>query len=197
MGGGSLVAVTRTTLVCLALLGATALVLHAMGRPWSCACGHVALWHGDPASSENSQHLTDWYSFTHVIHGFLFYALAWGIGRLRGSPLPAGVGFMLAILLECAWEIVENTPWIVERYRAETVSLGYNGDSVVNSLGDIAATALGYGLAATLPVALIVVIALVIEVALAWLIRDNLTLNVLMLLHPVESVKAWQAGTGK
>ena len=113
----------------------------------------------------------------------------------RWRPLAFGHGLILATAIECAWELVENTPWIIGRYRAGTMALGYEGDSVVNSLMDILSTMSGYGLAATLPVAGIVVLALAIEVVLAWLIRDNLTLNVLMLIHPIESIKAWQAGT--
>lgn len=184
----------RTPLAALALLAATALCLHAMGRPWICTCGTVALWHGDPRSAENSQHLTDWYSFTHVVHGFLFYAAAWAIGRLRGRRLSPATGLMLALAAECAWEIAENTPWVIERYRAQTVSLGYVGDSVVNSIGDILSMLAGFGAAATLPAAAVVAAAVAIEAGLAWLIRDNLTLNLLMLLHPLESVRAWQAG---
>lgn len=185
---------TALTIAVLALMAATAAGLYAMGRSPMCACGYVALWNGDVNSAGNSQHIADPYSFSHVTHGVLFYGLAWLIGWLRGTPLPFGWGVLMAVGLECAWELAENTPAVIARYRAETVSLGYDGDSIVNSISDILAMLIGYAAAATLPVALVVAAAILAEVALAWLIRDNLVLNVLMLLHPIEAIKAWQAG---
>lgn len=187
---------TRTSLsiAVLALMAATAAGLYAMGRSPICACGYVAFWNGDVNSAGNSQHIADPYSFSHITHGVLFYGLAWLIGRLRGSPLPFGWGVLLAVGLECAWELAENTPAVIARYRAETVSLGYDGDSILNSMSDILAMLIGYAAAATLPVVLVIGAAIFGEVALAWLIRDNLVLNILMLLHPIEAIKAWQAG---
>ena len=187
-------ALVRTALIAALMLTGTVLGLWAMGRPWICSCGFVSLWHGDPNGPQTSQHLTDWYTFTHVVHGALFYGAAWAFGRLRGHPVPLGTAFLFALALECAWELAENTPAIVERYRAGTIALGYEGDSIVNSLADILAMAVGFGAAATLPVAVVVAAVVVSELALGWLIRDNLTLNVLMLIHPIESIKAWQAG---
>jgi hypothetical protein len=193
-GVDQLMTIARATSACLVLLLATTLGLRLMGRPWICTCGRIDLWHGNPNGPETSQHLVDWYSLTHIVHGFLFYAAAWLVGRLRGRAFSLGGGLLLAFLVECAWELAENTPSVVARYRAETIALGYEGDSIVNSASDILAMALGFAAAATLPVAVVITAAVAMEVALAWLIRDNLTLNVLMLLHPVESIKAWQAG---
>lgn len=163
-----------------------------MHRPPVCACGTIKLWHGVVNSSENSQHLADWYSFSHVIHGFLFYAAAHFAlrGRARGCALP------LAVLVEGLWEILENSPVIINRYREATIALGYSGDSIVNSLADIGWMALGFLLAARLPAWATIALALAFELATLALIRDNLTLNVLMLVWPIEGIKAWQSALG-
>ena len=182
---------TRTyALIVAGIFAAVAAAELIMGRvPW-CTCGYVKLWHGVVQSSENSQHVADWYTLTHVIHGVLFYAGLWLFARW----VPAGPRFVIAVALEGLWEVVENSSFIIERYRAQTLSLDYYGDSVVNSLSDIAAMMLGYWLTRILPTRLVIVLVLVIEVALAIGIRDNLTLNILMLIHPFDAIKRWQLG---
>lgn len=172
-----------------AVVAATVAVLLAMGRVPVCTCGTVKLWHGVVFSAENSQHLSDWYSFTHVVHGFVFYGLLWLVGR----RWPTGMRLMAATAIEGAWEILENTNMVIERYRAVTIALDYFGDSVINSVSDIFTMMLGFVLAARLPVRASLAVVAGLEIFLLIAIRDNLALNLLMLLAPVDAVREWQA----
>ena len=184
--------ITGSVLLVPATIGSSsaAAILLAMGREPICTCGYVKLWHGTVMSSENSQHITDWYTPSHIIHGFIFYGLFWLVGR----RWPLGLRLCLAILIEGAWEITENSDFIINRYREATVSLDYYGDSVVNSVADIACFVVGYAAAATVPVWSSVAGFAVTELLLLVWIRDSLLLNMLMLVHPVDAVKAWQLG---
>ena len=183
--------VSRTHIAAAAgIILAAALAEYLMGHPLICKCGYVKLWHFDVQSAENSQHLIDWYTPSHIIHGFLFYALLWLISRF--VPMSLGTRLVLAVVIEASWEVLENTPFAINRYREATIALDYYGDSVINSISDILFMVLGFFLAWRLPVWLTVTIGLALEIFVGAMIRDNLTLNVIMFLWPLDSILHWQ-----
>ena len=162
----------------------------AMGRNPICTCGSVELWVGGRNSAKTSQMLADWYSLSHIVHGLLFYAALWLVAR----RWPIEWRFVVALIVEAAWEVTENTPLVIDRYRATTAALGYTGDSVVNSLSDILMMALGFLAARKLPLWAALLLLLALEIIPLCAIRDNLTLNVWALIAPNPALQAWQAG---
>ncbi|MEH3159706.1 MAG: DUF2585 domain-containing protein [Sphingomonas taxi] len=178
----------RHWLIVVAILAGMAAILWTTGRNPICTCGTIDLWH-PKLDAGNSQHIADWYTPSHIIHGFLFYALGWLVLRRR----PPGERLILAVAIEAAWEVLENSPIIIDRYREATIALGYTGDSIVNSVADVAWMALGFAFARRAPVWVTVTVAIAFELLTLWAIRDGLILNVLMLVSPIEAIKAWQS----
>ena len=177
-------------LAAVAIVAFGAAVLYAIGHPPICTCGTIRLWHGINYSPENSQHLSDWYTPSHVIHGIVFYGGLWLVGR----RWPLGVRLLIALALETGWEVLENTPLIINRYREATISLDYFGDSVVNSVFDILAMLVGFAIAWRWPVWASIATVVALEAVVGWFIRDNLTLNAIMLIYPVDAIRIWQGG---
>jgi Protein of unknown function (DUF2585) len=182
----------RYAAIGLTLVALQAVVLRTLGRPLICTCGEVRLWYGDLFGSGLSQHLSDWYSFTHITHGFVFYAVL----KIAAPRASVGLRLVMAMGLEVSWEVAENSPLVIDRYRQTALAQGYVGDSVVNSLSDTCFAVLGFMLASVLPVRLSVAIVLINEAALAYLIHDNLLLNIVQLAHPTKSLSDWQASGG-
>lgn len=180
----------RAAPAALLIVAAAVAILLAMGRHPICTCGTVDLWVGSRDSPKTSQMLTDWYSFSHIVHGLLFYGALW----LAAKRWPIEWRFLLALIVEASWEVIENTPFTIDRYRETTAALGYSGDSVINSLSDITMMAIGFLAARKLPVSASIVLIVVLELIPLAAIRDNLTLNIWMLLAPNAAVQAWQAG---
>jgi hypothetical protein len=179
---------TRATLGALLILLVALAILLAMGRPPICACGEVDLW--GSVGPKQSQMLADWYSPSHLVHGFLFY----GLLHLAARRWPVERRFLVALFVEATWEVIENTPAVIDRYRESTIALGYVGDSIVNNMSDIAMMAIGFLAARRLPLWASVVVVLVLELIPLLVIRDNLFLNVWMLLAPNQAVLNWQSG---
>lgn len=189
-GGSSGLPWSACIATAVAILSLQALALLGLGQPPVCQCGYVKFWHGVVSSPENSQHLTDWYTHTHVIHGLVWYLLLW----LVAPRMPIGLRLVLAIGIEATWEVMENTPFIINRYRQSALAQGYFGDSIINSIVDTLATALGFLLARLLPVWIIIALAITLELFAAYMIRDNLALNIVQLVYPTETVSRWQTG---
>ena len=180
-----------TAVIAVATMSLTAALEGMMGRKIWGTGGQAGFWSGDIDSSTNSQFMFDPYTSSHMLHGVLFYAFFWLIGR----NWPLRVRLLLALVTECGWELLENSTFIIERYRAQTISLNYFGDSIVNSMCDIIAAVIGFLIARRLPVPVTIAIFVVVELVMAWAVRDNLTMNVIMLVHPIEALKVWQGQT--
>lgn len=165
-------------------------ILRMHGRRWWCVCRQITPFSFDAWGPHNSQHLFDPYSLTHLLHGIFFC----GMLKLCFPKLTLLWRYACAIMLECGWEILENSPFVIERYRSTTASLGYTGDTIVNSVGDVFSCAMGFWLARCIGIWRSVVLYVFVELVLLALIRDNLTLNVIMLIHPFEGIRNWQMG---
>lgn len=178
-------------LVGVLLISLQILALKLFGQPSICECGYIKLWEGVVLGSGNSQHLTDWYTFSHIIHGILFYLGLW----LLFPRMPIAMRFALAVGIEVAWEVIENSVWIIDRYREQALAQGYTGDSIMNSVSDTLASVLGFLLAWRFPVWASVVLVIALEFFVGYSIRDNLTLNIIQLVHPMQSISEWQTGS--
>jgi hypothetical protein len=177
-----------TAAVFLAVLVVTGGIELLMGRSLLGPDGKFGLWEGNIWSSECSQRLVDPYSFSHIGHGILFFGMLWLVAR----RLPPSRRYLIALFVEAGWELLENSPLIINRYRSQTIAQGYDGDSVMNSLSDIVMMTLGFLIASRVRPWVSVAILLTMEIGCALWIRDNLTLNVIMLIHPIAAIKSWQ-----
>ena len=172
------------------VIGVQALVLYLYGQPLICTCGYVKLWEGAVLSSGNSQHLTDWYTFSHIIHGFIFYAMIWYF--LPKTPVWQRLFYAVAI--EAAWELIENTPAVIEHYRRQALAQGYTGDSIINSVSDTCTMILGFLFASRMRASITIGVALALELFTGYMIRDNFTLNIINMIHVFPWIAGWQAG---
>lgn len=176
----------------LGIIASMSLIMLWEGRLTMCECGYIKFWHGVVISSQNSQHLFDWYSFTHFLHGLVFYMLLWLVDRKR--KLSITTKLLISIAGAAGWEILENSAFIINRYRSETISLDYYGDSIVNAIGDVFSMALGFLFALKAKPWMSIALFVAIEIALAYIISDNLTINIIMLIYPLDIIKLWQQG---
>ena len=191
------ISVNHYTLIFVAIILIQIFTLYFMGRELICQCGVIKFWEGDVMSSSNSQQIADWYTFSHIIHGFVFYGLLTWISKKffkRSGGLPLGLIFIGAVLLETGWEIIENSTWIIDYYRNNTVSLVYIGDSILNSVFDVIWMAIGFVMARKFPIWLTVALIIIFEVMTGYFVRDGLLLNILMFIYPAEFIKTWQMG---
>ena len=184
---------SKGTWLAILIAVATIIILLLMGREPICKCGYVKLWHGVVESSENSQHFSDWYTPSHILHGLVFYLLTWLFFR----NWTFGFRLAIAMFVEAAWEILENTDLIINRYREVTISYDYFGDSVLNSGADLLAMVVGFMLAAKLPVWASILLFIAAELFVGYMIRDGLILNIIMLLYPLEMIREWQSAVPK
>ena len=180
----------RPLLVCVIVMATAAFILLMEGRVWWCQAGDYLPWSWDIWSRHNSQHLVDPYSFTHILHGLLEF---WLIG-LVFKKIPVAWRLVIAVMIESCWEVAENSAFVIERYRAATISLDYFGDSIINSMSDIFCCATGFAIAYRLRFWKSLALFLATEIVLIFWIRDSLVINIIMLIHPIEAIKVWQMG---
>lgn len=185
------ISLSQVIYICAGMFSLQAATLYLLGQPAICTCGYVKIWEGVVMSSGNSQHLIDWYTFSHIIHGVLFYALFWKLF----PKMPVSTRLLFAFGLEVGWEILENTPWVIEHYREQALAQGYVGDSIINSLSDTGAMVIGYIFASRASLKVVVLVSLLLEVAVGYQIRDNLTLNVINWIHQFDFIWRWQNGS--
>lgn len=179
---------TKTLLSCLAILAVAVVTLDLQGRVWWCQAGDYTPWSWDIWTAHNSQHILDPYTFTHILHGVLEF---WLIGLVFWK-VPLAWRFVIAIFIESSWEVAENSSYIINRYREETLSLNYFGDSIINSVADIAACAFGFYVAYKIKFWRSLAFFIATEVILLLTIRDSLIINIIMLIYPIEAIKLWQ-----
>ncbi len=174
--------------VAIALIVGVAMRL--LGRVWYCACGTPTLFAGEVASMHNSQHLIDWYSFSHFLHGLVFYSIL----TVSFPKLAVRWRLVVSLAVEAVWEIFENSPIVIDRYREATAANGYTGDSLVNAAGDLLFCVIGFAVARSIGWRWSIVVFIMFELLMVVAIRDNLSLNILMLLWPIDAIRIWQSG---